>query len=499
MESWNRIIHTALLGTNKKSFARDEAEPTLASYVDEVIAATPDKEEQFLQLAALHYNYRQCGLSPVHNDKAIIEPAPEEEKQYAPPAAHRALSAVLEAGSASLLNYWLEHCAEKDLIVQPEAITSLLDAVIRQKPLQALALDCCGYRGTWLARFNTAWAYGSREEEDDAWQTGTLEQRKTFLARIRSQDPAQARTLLQEAWPQENAAARTELIKQLSINAGADDLPWLETLLADKSAKVKEAVTTLLKSIPASSIVQAYWKIVQSALRLKKERGLLGLTSKDVLVFDAPGPIDESIYKSGIEKVSSEKNSSDDAFLLYQLMLHIPPSFLQAHLGIDRQQIIKLLLQSAEGQQLLMAIGQAAIRFDDRAWMQAVITADSKNFYPDALGFLPQPEAEAYALRFIDTPGAVVTVIDRATQFGQEWSPQFASAVLAFTSQQPYQYHRSFYSEIIHLLPPAITPELDRFMPKEDYQKHIWNGVREEIKKLLALKLETRKAFKENI
>ena len=496
MESWNRIIHTALLGTDKRTLARDEAEPTLAAYVDEVVAATQDREEQFLQIAALHYNYRQCGLRPLHNGKASIEPAPEEDKRYAPPAAHRVLSAVLEAGSASLLGYWLEHCAEKQFIVQPEAITSLLESVIRQKPLQARALDCCGHRGAWLARFNTAWAFG-RPEEGDAWQTGTLEQRKIFLARTRNEDPAQARTLLQEAWPQENAADRTELVKQLSINAGADDLPWLETLLTDKSAKVKDAVTALLKAIPASSIVQAYWKIVQSAVRLKKERGLLGLTSKEVIDFGTPGSVDEWIYKSGIEKVSSEKNSSDDAFLLYQLMRHIPPAFLETHLGLDRQQIVRLLLQTAEGQQFLSAIGSAAISFGDRAWVRAVIAADGKRFYIDALGSLPQAEAEAYALRFLDTADAAGAIVNRATEFEREWSPEFSSALLAFTSQQPYQYHRSFYSEIIHLLPPAAAHELDRFTPKEEYAKHVWNGVREEIRKLLALKVETRKAFEE--
>src|SRR3982750_4988558 len=107
-------------------------------------------------------------------------------------------------------------------------IPVLLDASDRHK---SLALTCCGKRGEWLIRFNKNWSTIETPDMEDGWHTGSLEQRKNILITLRQQDPAKARDWIQQSWPNENANSKTDLIRTMAVNAGDDDLPWLESLL----------------------------------------------------------------------------------------------------------------------------------------------------------------------------------------------------------------------------------------------------------------------------
>lgn len=62
MESWNQVIHSALLGTEKKTLRKEEVDEYLAENLDLIAAQIADREEAFLQAASLVYNARQCGL-----------------------------------------------------------------------------------------------------------------------------------------------------------------------------------------------------------------------------------------------------------------------------------------------------------------------------------------------------------------------------------------------------------------------------------------------------
>ena len=68
MESWNQIIHTALLGTDKKQLKKEELPEELAESFELVKQFNSDREDSFLQSAALLYNFRQCGVSPLHKE-----------------------------------------------------------------------------------------------------------------------------------------------------------------------------------------------------------------------------------------------------------------------------------------------------------------------------------------------------------------------------------------------------------------------------------------------
>jgi hypothetical protein len=237
MESWNHIINTALLGTDKKQLVKENLPAEISEGFDWIVRNTESKEDAFLQTAAMLYNFRQCGVLPLHPEGVFISLADKEDKAQAVPLAHQALYDIVETGSVPLLRLWLKQCTSKEQIVQPEAVPLLLDTAIKHKQLQTLIYTCCGNRGVWLSQFNKAWKPAVVLSDEEVWQTGTPEQRRSLLLQIRSTNPVKGRELLAETWAQESAATKAELVKTLSVNAGPDDLPWLEQLLHEKSRR----------------------------------------------------------------------------------------------------------------------------------------------------------------------------------------------------------------------------------------------------------------------
>ena len=495
MESWNHIINTALLGTSKKELKKEDLDGELADSFDLIARNAESKEDAFLQSAALLYNYRQCGVQPLYDEQAALSIAATEEKVYATPAAHRVLLEILETGILPLMKFWLDHCTKSGKIVLPEMVPFLLDTAIKNKSLQDIVVDVCGKRGEWLRQFREDWNTIAHMDANEIWQTGSLAQRKTVLSEIRKADPAKGRELLQQTWSQENAAAKTELLTAFAINAITDDLPWLEKLLLEKSAKVKDEVVNILKSVPGSSIIQQYWEILKSSVHITTSKGLLGFGSKSELQIKLTA-VEETVFKTGILQLSNQAGTTDESFILYQLITYIPPHFWTEHLQLEPKKVIELFLKNDQHKYFIHAISEAAARFKDLPWIRTIIELNGNALYSSALNLLPQKEVEKYALEFLKYDVEALAVITALQEFIEEWSLEFSNAVLAFTSKNPYRFNKVFYSNIIHLLPLSLTHELDKIETAEGY-RNLWQNISEHISKLLSLKSQTIKAFNE--
>ena len=83
MQFWDHIINTALLGTDKRAISIKELPAAMEEAATQVQQNNSiDKEEQFLQIAAMAFNYRQCGITPLQKEGITITKADAEEKQY---------------------------------------------------------------------------------------------------------------------------------------------------------------------------------------------------------------------------------------------------------------------------------------------------------------------------------------------------------------------------------------------------------------------------------
>ena len=83
----------------------------------------------------------------------------------------------------------------------------------------------------------------------DNWGDFYPSGRRIALADIRRSDPARARDLLQAKAAGEAAEARLALIELLRVNLSAADVPYLQSLSADRSGKVKQLAARLLARV----------------------------------------------------------------------------------------------------------------------------------------------------------------------------------------------------------------------------------------------------------
>ncbi len=492
METWNNIINTALLGTDKKQLNVAELSTDLQEAFEQISANNAaDKEEQFLQITAVVFNYRQCGIAPVTKNELNIEKAGEEEKSYCNIAALAVLKDIVDEQSIPLLKYWLQHCNTKQQILTPENIPLLFDIATTNKKLQPLIAACCGKRGEWLSGFNSNWNFYVSDNDEETWQNGTTEQRKIVLQKTRETDATKARAWLQQTWPAENANTKAELLKQLETNISSEDIEWLESLLEEKSQKIKDVALGLLKQIQDSSIVLNYWKVLQGSIILKKEKALLGMLNKTSLQVQLNN-FDESLFKTGIEKLSNTKDFTDDEFILYQLMQHVPPQHWEMHFNSSPEHIIGYFQKDKVNKKFIPAFVTAIIRFNDKKWALSFLQ-NNETFNSNLIPLLPEKEQEAFCLQYFESNADHLTQI--AMQRETEWSVEFTKKIFQHTAKNIYQYNKIFYNNIIHLVPAAIAGELEKCTPAEQHLQTAWSNMSTYIIKLISLKLQTIQAF----
>src|SRR5688572_5759090 len=159
MQFWDTIINTAMIGTDKKQVGVAELPADLVGPATTIHNNdSTDKEQKFLQLAAVAFNFRQSGVSPLQKE-VNISPAPTEEKEYCNAVATQTLKDILSEESIPLLKFWLQHCDRKQQIANPETLPALLNTGTQYKNLQVLIASCCGKRGEWLSGYNHAWNF----------------------------------------------------------------------------------------------------------------------------------------------------------------------------------------------------------------------------------------------------------------------------------------------------------------------------------------------------
>jgi hypothetical protein len=277
-----------------------------------------------------------------------------------------------------------------------------------------------------------------------------------------------------------------------SINS--TDIPFLESLAGEKSKKVKEEAVALLKRIANSAIVLQYQQLLKESVVLKKEKVLLGLGSKTIVQWQLPPFIDDAVFKTGIEKLSSSKEFSDEQHIIYQLMQSVPPSFWETQFENTPEFIISLFQKDATGSRMLPALVMAISKFNDKKWAFAMMQyADV--FYLDIIPLLPVQQQEYYSNKFFEQH--TDSIIQYAVLRQDEWGYELARKILVYTAKNIYQYPRSFYNQHIHLLPEKIAPELEQFSPADTYMQTTWGNTSEYIAKLMQLKSQIIQSFKQ--
>lgn len=495
MEHWGKIVSLALLGTDKAKLEEKYFDANTSDSFEQIRQSSGNKEEEFLQSAALLSNYRRCGFIPMGGNNGLMTIAPEEEKAYASNEAHTALEDILVSGNQALLHYWLKQCENAHQLIKPALLPDIIDLGNQHKHLRQLISTCMGQRGKWLMQWNESWRWSAPSSYDDAWENGSTSERKAVLTKIREQDAAKGLALLREIWLRENAATRAELLESLRTGAGAADLPWLEPLMEEKSVKVRDAAMAILKTIPESNILQRYWTFLKESITIEQSKGLLGFGTKYSLSIHSKVP-DPAKELPGIDPLSGKAAISDELHVIWQCISHISPQLWTEHYGKDPISFLELFRKNDKYRILLPAFGRAAVNYRNEEWLRTIIQLDESNFYPESIFALPQRDTENYYITFLQHDGEAPRVLQMLDQFREEWSQGFTRELFRYTAKNPYQFHKGFYAEHADAIPLGAAGELEKCTPKEEHLRTSWIKNAEIIESMLSLKARTVQAFR---
>lgn len=461
----DELTQIAVLGTPKKNL------PTaahLGDFIQKIKNSSSDTEDVFFKVAAAAFLQEEIAFTaadslpdfPPCTDDELLRPAP----------------ALLSQQIAFALNYkdevWLDYliflCAQNKW--QPSAVLlpALLDKAADNKRKTAQIFPLLGSTGHWLSSLQPAWQrVGSvvvAAADDDIWQTGTLLQRKEYFVRLRTEQPAAALQLLQGVFAQENAQVRREWLDLLKNNLSLADEAFLQHAAQDKSTKVAAAAIDLLKHIKGSALNKHYFNVAVQWLAIQQEKRFLR-SDKIKLQWNMPPQLPPDLEAGGVEKTSSEKNIDDNIYWLVQVLSFCDPQAVAQHLGISEDMLLQLLLQHEQISKLVIYLGQAAVRFSNRAWA-AYLIENQSNPSIELLPVFDKAQQKQYYRFFAKNQlNELVNFVCNAQY--EQLEESTAKAILRQLMHQPYLLSEVQYRSLALYLPNSVVPLLQDFVHTE--------------------------------
>lgn len=261
-------------------------------------------------------------------------------------------------------------------------LPAALEAGRQAVELRQYLLPVLGERGRWLARLNSRWAYAAgpgdiRDGSDQAhpcWTSGAFSERLGYLQRLRSQNAALARVLLQTTLEELPAKERLAFVETFAVGLEPDDEVLLSQRLSDRSREVRRAASILLARLPDSNHAKRLnaWLSVL----ITPKRGLLGGSWR----CNAPTQANEEWAKAGINpKRPAHESLGERAWWLYQLVRSVPLPWWERHTDMSPEQLLAWARKSDWKEALLRGWNECAGVGDD-AWIAAMVASKQPLF-----------------------------------------------------------------------------------------------------------------------
>lgn len=385
--SWEELVTTALLGTDRRPLA--DGEPGRAAPMT------------LLDAAAVRTVQRRAGLRAAQAAKRP-EPAAEDLRPPLPAVAARRLAMLLAdrpgpgGGRRStapdlteLLPQWLAAANTRGFAPPPQALPALLDAARARTDLRPSALAFAGPRALWLARLNPDWRFALRaaagggtalpdpadasaaDEVRRRWEEGLFAERVALLTALRAREPADARELLDSTWPTERAEDRLMFLDSLRAGLSADDEPFLERALDDRSRNVRATAAELLSALPKSALA------ARMAVRAGACVAIDHTRDRPTIAVEAPLECDTRMQRDGVV-AKPPSGRGERSWWLGQLVEAAPLGTWPERLGgRTPQEIVALPVADGWQGELHAAWCRAAVRQRDSEWGRALLGAPS--------------------------------------------------------------------------------------------------------------------------
>ncbi|MGQ4415540.1 DUF5691 domain-containing protein [Streptomyces sp. SAS_269] len=381
---WEELVTAALLGTDRR--------PPAA-------AAGREAPLALLDAAAVATVRRRAGLRPGRAARRP-EPAPEDPRPALPAAAARRLAALLadRSGGAGggrrgsspdlmeLLPQWLAAAGAHGYAAPAQTLPALLDAARGRTDLRPAALAFAGPRALWLARLNPDWRFalraapgggaalpdaGDGEAVRRLWQEGLFAERVALLGALRAGTPAVARELLEGTWSTERAEDRLMFLDSLRAGLSAEDEPFLEQALGDRSRNVRATAAELLSSLPGSALAGRMAGRAAACVAVDRT------AASPTLVVEAPHECDPGMERDGVA-AKPPTGRGERSWWLAQLVEATPLGTWPGRLGgRTPEQIVALPVADGWQGELHAAWCRAAVRQRDAEWSRVLLGSPS--------------------------------------------------------------------------------------------------------------------------
>lgn len=452
MSTWPDLVTAALLGS------QHAAAPALPAELAEAVKA--DSASLLAQAGALDL-WRQAGRL-VGSAPAAPALAPVESRPLLPARA-RAHWPILQRGEfPHLLLEWLQTLPQAGWRLPAATLPELLSWAGARAARREAVLAAGGQRAHWLAAQHPDWSRGAAptpllEPAVDPWETGSLPERVAHLTARRRTEAAAAREQLTHVWASEPAAARTALLEALATGLGAEDEPFLESVLADRSKEARRGAVDLLARLPGSDFVARQTARAEAALSWRAGKIELALPAAP----DAAGQRDGLDLKlPGLPAKLGER-----AVQLVLVLSAVPPAHWSQRFGARPADLVAAAKAHEFSIALLTGLAWATVRHRAADWAEALLEARVTPSLPEAAALpsvLEDTALERWLLRQL-TGQFDWNLREPLLALPRPWSRELVVAVvrgLAASTGAAYRIPRTTFAEFEALLVRIPVPHV---------------------------------------
>jgi hypothetical protein len=502
--AWQAMVAAAVLGTGRSGNV-----PALPQELATIVPAADLPDAAMLSAAAVLDVYLRAGVAPVSGG-VKLEGAPGSTWPVAGRGAVEQLWEILHGSRGALLAEWCEAARENQKSIAPQFLPELLRRAMRDRSLRGLVEPIVGERGRWLCAQNPEWRDLFVEPDVDAgelWQTGSAEQRRQLLDRLRALDPARGRGLVESTWTEGPPEDRSRFLEAMQRGLSGDDEVLLERGLDDRRKPVRDAAAEALARLPESGYAQRM--ATRLAGVVKYEPAIKGLLRKKgpQLAVTLPGDPNAEAKRDGLAS-RARGGLGPQAAMLADIVAAAPLSWWQ-QFPSSPDELIGSAMSGEYARALLEGWSRAAVRQSSTDWSEALLrtmlNVPAKQADVVAgleirplIGVLPQDRAETIALEMLvgkATGNRTVELLD-ACRF--RWSEALSRRVLAWlrqgnlandyglrhwmTQQAAMWMHPAVAEEAAggwpEDLPPAVRGAIDQFILTVQFRNEMHKELR---------------------
>lgn len=434
------LSKVALIGTSRGNWSMpSSADASLQQAL--AMVGSGSAEAQLLAAAGIAGAYERCGRAGGTHAKAVV-PSPADQMPECSVRAGELLNQILSMSNTpakhKLLLEWLVAARRAARRVPHWHLAPLLDYAAGNRGIREAVVLVIDQRGLWLMALNPKWQFAAAEDADAAsvFATGNRDQRLAAVRRLRQTDPKAARELIGSTWKEDAADDRAAFVGAMRASLSADDEPFLESALDDRSRQVRAAAAELLSRIEGSAYVRRMLARVEPLLTFTPgvAGGLLKRARPPRVEAQLPpDAFDPTWARDAIVEKPTDRTGRRQWWLA-QMLRAVPPTHWSKKWSLTPDECF----QAAHGDfadLLITAWSDAAELHHDPAWMRSAVLRsvdDPKQFRAAMLRDLPaEDQREVLAKLFASTRINAQALHDALSDLSTPFDPQVSEAAIA--------------------------------------------------------------------